>query len=153
MCAWNLFGEYCLRSTLFSDIQFLTTLLESDWSYIVKLFLYPILSPCILKIFTHKLWNVDIHFGEIFKFNKSLIRVFISSAALFVKVIAKICSISTIWFWTRWAYRCVSTLVLPEPAPAIINTGPFIVSIASIWLEFKNSFHELGIFEIESINA
>ena len=30
ICAWNLFGEYCFRSTLFSDMQFLTTLFESD---------------------------------------------------------------------------------------------------------------------------
>ena len=51
-------------------------------------------------------------------------RCFISSAALFVNVMARISNGLTPWSRMRWAMRCVSTRVLPEPAPATISRGP-----------------------------
>ena len=48
----------------------------------------------------------------------------ISPAALFVNVIARISFGRTLWSLTRYATRCVSTRVFPEPAPATTRTGP-----------------------------
>ena len=42
-------------------------------------------------------------------------RVFISSAALLVKVMARISNGLIPWSRMRWAMRCVSTRVLPDP--------------------------------------
>ena len=51
-------------------------------------------------------------------------RSFISPAALLVKVIARISPGDTSRSAIRYATRCVSTRVLPEPAPATISNGP-----------------------------
>ena len=51
-------------------------------------------------------------------------RSFISAAALFVNVIARIENGDASRSAIRYASRCVSTRVLPDPAPAITSTGP-----------------------------
>ena len=51
-------------------------------------------------------------------------RCFISSAALLVKVMARISNGETPRSSIRWAMRWVSTRVLPEPAPATTSSGP-----------------------------
>src|SRR4051794_7369140 len=57
----------------------------------------------------------------------------ISAAALLVNVIARISPTRARCVWTRYAIRCVSTRVLPEPAPARISSGPSPCSTASRW--------------------
>ena len=57
-------------------------------------------------------------------------RDFNSLAALFVKVIAKIVSGFTPCR-IKLSIRLINVLVLPDPAPAIIKTGPWRVSTAS----------------------
>ena len=62
----------------------------------------------------------------------------ISSAALLVNVIARIrdgCTPS----WMRWAMRWVSTLVLPDPAPATTSSGPPRWTTASSWSGLRPS--------------
>ena len=54
---------------------------------------------------------------------RSVTLSFISPAALLVKVIAKISWGLTPRSLIKWAMRLVKTLVLPEPAPATINSG------------------------------
>src|SRR5580698_10985978 len=58
-------------------------------------------------------------------------RVFISRAALLVKVTAKISPGRARPVARMWAMRTVSTRVLPVPAPARTSTGPSSVSTAS----------------------
>src|SRR5580698_5378136 len=58
-------------------------------------------------------------------------RVFISRAALLVKVTAKISPGRARPVARMWAMRTVSTRVLPVPAPASTSTGPSSVSTAS----------------------
>ena len=62
----------------------------------------------------------------------------ISSAALFVKVMARIRQGATPEA-TRRAMRRVSTRVLPEPAPATTTSGPPSCSTASRWGGFRSA--------------
>ena len=55
----------------------------------------------------------------------------ISPAALSVKVTARICSDRNAPVATWFAIRCVIVVVLPEPAPARMQTGPRTASAAS----------------------
>ena len=55
----------------------------------------------------------------------------ISSAALLVNVMARMRIGSTPCSPIRWAMRCVSTRVLPEPAPATTSSGPDAWTTAS----------------------
>ena len=59
-----------------------------------------------------------------------MIRSRSSPAARFVNVTARIRHGATCLTPTRYAIRCASTRVLPEPAPARISTGPSVVVTA-----------------------
>ena len=61
----------------------------------------------------------------------------ISSAALFVKVMARICDGITSRTFTRYEILWTRTLVLPDPAPARIRTGPSVCRTASFCSLFK----------------
>src|SRR3954447_23235971 len=73
---------------------------------------------------THAEWNVDTHIFCATGPTRAATRCFISSAALLVNVMARIWNGLTRWSWMRWAMRCVSTRVLPDPAPATTKSGP-----------------------------
>ena len=62
---------------------------------------------------------------------KLITRSFISLAALFVKVIAKIFQGLTPFSSIKYAMRWVKTRVLPLPAPAMIKSGPSVNCTAS----------------------
>jgi hypothetical protein len=66
-------------------------------------------------------------------------RFLISPAALFVKVMARISFGFTPQAATRWTIRCVSTRVLPEPAPATTRTGPSVARTASRWAGLRSA--------------
>ena len=66
-------------------------------------------------------------------------RSFISPAALFVNVIARISFGFTPCVARRCATRCVRTRVFPEPAPAITSSGPSVVRTASRWAGFRSA--------------
>ena len=69
-------------------------------------------------------WNVDTHIFSATGPTRAPTRCFISSAALLVKVMARISNGLTPWARMRWAMRWVSTRVLPDPAPATTSSGP-----------------------------
>ena len=66
-------------------------------------------------------------------------RSFISPAALFVKVIARISFARAPAAASRCAIRWVRTRVLPEPAPATTSSGPSVVVTASRWAGFRSA--------------
>ena len=66
-------------------------------------------------------------------------RSFISPAALFVKVIARISFGFTPHAARRCATRYVRTRVFPDPAPAITSSGPSVVRTASRWAGFRSA--------------
>ena len=70
---------------------------------------------------THAEWNVEIHMPSARAADERGTRSRISPAALFVKVIARIWLGHASRAASRPAMRRVSTLVLPEPAPATIS--------------------------------
>jgi hypothetical protein len=78
-------------------------------------------------------WNVDTHILRATGPTRAATRPFISSAALLVKVMARISKGETPWSLISHATREVSTLVLPEPAPATISSGPPGWVTASRW--------------------
>src|SRR3954469_5355348 len=63
----------------------------------------------------------------------------ISSAALLVKVMARMRKGPTPSSLIRWAMRWVSTRVFPEPAPATTSSGPSPCTTASSWSGFRPS--------------
>ena len=69
-------------------------------------------------------WKVETHIARPRGPTSSATRRRISSAALLVKVMARICQGAASPVAMRWAMRRVSTRVLPEPAPATISSGP-----------------------------
>src|SRR3954451_8564044 len=71
--------------------------------------------------------------------SRSSTRSRISCAALLVKVIARISPGRATPEWISHAIRCVSTRVLPEPAPARTSSGPPGCSTASRWGSFRPS--------------
>src|SRR6266545_6655990 len=73
---------------------------------------------------THAEWNVDTHILAATGPISAATRVFISSAALLVKVMARISNGLTPRSRIRWAMRWVRTRVLPDPAPATTSRGP-----------------------------
>src|SRR5579875_2058720 len=73
---------------------------------------------------THMEWNVETHMIRARPPTSAATRSFISPAALFVKVIARIWYGVTSRSASRYAMRWVSTRVLPDPAPATMSSGP-----------------------------
>lgn len=69
---------------------------------------------------------------------RAKMRCFISSAALLVKVAAKMLDAGTLHSTIRCATRCVITRVFPLPAPAIISKGPLTVVTASRCCGFRD---------------
>src|SRR4026209_768426 len=69
-------------------------------------------------------WNVETHIALVARPIRRETRERISSAALFVNVIARIDSGETLRSRMRWAMRWVRTRVFPDPAPATTRTGP-----------------------------
>src|SRR6266498_557327 len=68
-------------------------------------------------------WNVDTHISRARPPTRAATRSFISPAALLVNVMAMIWSGLTPPAASRYAIRCVSTRVLPDPAPATMSSG------------------------------
>jgi hypothetical protein len=76
-------------------------------------------------------WNVPTHIELPGTPNNFSMRARISAAALFVKVTARMLWGEAPCVWITQAMRCVSTRVLPEPAPASTSTGPTGAETAS----------------------
>src|SRR5581483_10260217 len=89
-------------------------------------------------------WNVDTHIFWATGPTRSPTRSFISSAALLVKVMARMAKGETLRSLMRWATRWVSTRVLPDPAPATTRIGPPGWVTASRWTGFSPSSREDG---------
>ncbi len=70
------------------------------------------------------LWKVLIHMVRATGPTSASMRSFISAAALLVNVMATTSSGRTCSTWRSQATRCVSTRVLPDPAPARMSSGP-----------------------------
>src|SRR4051794_27624091 len=81
----------------------------------------------------HIEWNVDTHMRSATGPTSSPTRAFISPAALFVNVMAASPNGDARFSAIRNAMRCVSTRVLPEPAPAMTTMGPSGADAASRW--------------------
>ena len=69
-------------------------------------------------------WKVETHMVAATGPTRSTTRLFISAAALLVKVMARISYGPACRLSIRYAMRWVSTRVLPEPAPASTSSGP-----------------------------
>src|SRR4051812_29660942 len=88
---------------------------------------------------TQALWKVETHMALARGPTSCSTRSFISPAALFVNVIARIWPG---WTWrsaSNQAMRWVSTRVLPEPAPATISSGDPSWTTASRWRGLRPS--------------
>src|SRR3954451_5752597 len=72
----------------------------------------------------HAAWKVMTHIERVERPRSSSTRSRISWAALLVKVMARISPARARSVWTSQAIRCVSTRVLPDPAPASTSSGP-----------------------------
>ena len=84
----------------------------------------PIWSASRRRMRTQAAWNVLTHIFCATGPTSEATRWRISSAALLVKVMARMRIGLTSCSPIRWAIRCVSTLVLPEPAPATTKQRP-----------------------------
>src|SRR5215213_3030833 len=73
---------------------------------------------------TQALWNDDTHIRAATGPTRAATLAFISSAALLLKVIARISNGEMPRSEIRWAMRWVRTRVLPDPAPATTSSGP-----------------------------
>ncbi len=135
----TLLGAYCLSSRFSSFKQFFTKVSESLESYMVKFFLYPSSTSISLrKNLAQNAWNVFSQTSFALLPIMRSTRSRISAAALFVNVIAKILYGATPSS-NKLAIRQVNTFVFPEPAPAIISSGPFVCFTASICAGFNPS--------------
>ena len=97
----------------------------------MKLDGYPSRLASRRKIRTQAEWKVDTHIFSATGPTSAPTRDRISSAALLVKVMARISKGLIPWDRMRWAMRWVRTRVLPEPAPAITSSGPSWCKTAS----------------------
>src|SRR5512138_3413158 len=88
-------------------------------------------------------WNVDTHIALTTGPTSWATRSRISAAALLVNVIARMLDGATPWS-IRWAIRCVSTRVLPDPAPATTSSGPSRCTTASSWSGLSPTVKGLG---------
>src|SRR3954468_24129681 len=84
-------------------------------------------------------WKVMTHMARVARPTSSSTRSRISCAALLVKVMARISSARAWPVRSRYAMRCVSTRVLPDPAPARMSRGPSPCVTASRWGSFRPS--------------
>ena len=92
-----------------------------------------------LKNLMNTEWNVPIHIRRAWRSPTiAAMRSFISPAAFLVKVRARMRSGGTPSS-IKYAIREVRTLVLPEPAPAIISSGPSVHFTAASCSGFKSS--------------
>src|SRR6478672_8928689 len=87
----------------------------------------------------HIEWKVDTHMRCATGPTSSATRVFISPAALLVNVMAARPNGDTRCSAIRNAMRCVSTRVLPDPAPAMTTIGPSGADAASRCTGFRPS--------------
>src|SRR4051794_375236 len=88
---------------------------------------------------TQAAWNVLTHILRATGPTRDSMRWRISSAALLVKVMARMAKGLTPSSSIRWAMRWVRTLVLPEPAPATTSRGPSPWTTASSWSGLRPS--------------
>src|SRR3954469_14103730 len=88
---------------------------------------------------TQAAWNVLTHILRATGPTRASTRWRISSAALLVKVMARMAKGLTPSSSIRWAMRWVRTLVLPEPAPATTSSGPSPWTTASSWSGLRPS--------------
>src|SRR5207302_6027240 len=88
-------------------------------------------------------WKVDTHIFWATGPTRAPTRSFISSAALLVKVMARMANSDTLRSRIRWATGWVSTRVLPDPAPATTRIGPLGWVTASRWTGFSPSSQEV----------
>ena len=94
----------------------------------------PIASAWRRRMRTHAEWNVEIHMPSACPPTRAATRSRISAAALLVKVIARIWLGHASRVCSRPAMRRVSTLVLPEPAPATMSRlGPRYSTASRCW--------------------
>ena len=83
----------------------------------------PIASASRRRMRTHAEWNVEIHMPDALSPSSASTRSRISAAALLVNVIARIWLGHASRLSMRLAMRCVSTRVLPDPAPATMSSA------------------------------
>src|SRR4051794_633404 len=110
----------------------------------VKPRVQPSLSPSARNIRAQAEWNVMTHMARARRPTSCSTRSRISCAALLVKVMARIWPGCAAPEATRWAIRCVSTRVLPLPAPARIRSGPPGCRTASRWGSLRPSRNDSG---------
>src|SRR5579863_1784544 len=110
----------------------------------VKDFRYSSRSALARRMRTQAAWKVETHIFSATGPTSPTRRSRISSAALLVKVIASTCHGVTSPAAMRWATRCVSTRVLPDPAPAITSSGLPRCSTARRCGPFRFSSSEAG---------
>src|SRR5882762_3960517 len=87
--------------------------------------------PSRRRIRTPIAWKVPIQIAPALRLTRLSTRERISRAALLVKVTARISPGSARPCWISHAIRCVSTRVLPLPAPAKISNGPSSAATAA----------------------
>src|SRR6267143_6895269 len=87
--------------------------------------------PSRRRMRTPMAWKVPIQIAPAARLRRFSTRPRISRAALLVKVTARISPGSARPCWMSQAIRCVSTRVLPLPAPAKISNGPSSAATAA----------------------
>src|SRR5437588_6650116 len=88
---------------------------------------------------THAEWKVETHIFWATGPTRAATRDFISSAALLVKVMARTSKGEMPCSLISQAMRWVRTRVLPDPAPAMIRSGPPGWVTASRWTGLRSS--------------
>jgi hypothetical protein len=109
----------------------------SDGSKMTKSRPTGVRSPSRRKTRVQKLWKVLTHICSSGTETSRWIRSRISSAALLVKVIARMAVGLTPRSSMSQAMRRVMTVVLPDPAPARISSGPSPWVTANRWGGFR----------------
>ena len=94
---------------------------------------------------TQALWKVITHIALARGPTSDDTRSRISAAALLVKVMASTWPGCTPRAASRWAMRCASTRVLPEPAPATMSSGPALVQHGLALLRVEPDEQLLGV--------
>ena len=118
-------GWYCFSGSFSSASTCLTRLFWSEGSKITKSRPTGVRSPSRRRMRVQKLWKVLTHIWEEGTDTSRATRSRISSAALLVKVMARMEPGCTPSSSMSQAMRRVITVVLPEPAPARMSSGPW----------------------------